>query len=201
MAGLAQLAGRFFRGPAAKEALKASIPGAALNLGLGTLMGGPVEGLAYAAGDLALNYPALRIARKLAPGVEQEIKDVATGKITKHYAPSALEQGTNLVASLGSGALVNSLLTPNQQAEISAQDFLAQQAQQVNPGLQPQSQQVSQQVEQRSILNRLPTLQQALASNTQFQMQGIEQTASNFHYPGLTIPPELLAQLQEGGMG
>jgi len=43
-------------------------------------------------------------------------------------------------------------------------------------------------------------LNQTVSPSTQFQTQGIEQTSSSFHYPGLTIPPELLEQLQAGGM-
>lgn len=192
---------RAFTSPSARETLKSTLPGAGLNFALGTLTGGPVEGLAYAAGDLALNYPALRLARKVSPGVQQEVKNLATGKVTQSYAPSTLENITNIGASLGSGALVSSLLAPKvQQEQVTAQEFLAQQAQQVNPALQSQPAQISQQNLQRSAINKLPLYQQALSPNTMYQMQGVEQTATNFHYPGITLPPELLAQIREGGM-
>jgi hypothetical protein len=49
-----------------------------------------------------------------------------------------------------------------------------------------------QQTLQRQSINRLQ--QQALAPGTQFQMQGIEQTA--FHYPGITLPPEMLELME-----
>jgi len=51
---------------------------------------------------------------------------------------------------------------------------------------------------QRSRVNSLPLGSLDVAPNTMYQTQGIEHTA--FHYPGLTLPPELLAQLQEQGM-
>jgi hypothetical protein len=198
-AALGGLLKRAFTGPVSKDVLKAALPGAGLNLALGTLTGGPTEGLAYALGDLALNYPALRAARKLAPGTQQQITNLATGKVTQGYAPSMVENVTNVAASIGSSQLVNSMLYPQQkQAQAAAQDFLAQQAQQVNPGLRPQAAQVNQEVVQRSVLNQLPLGQQNLAPNTMYQMQGIEHTP--FHYPGLTIPPELLEELQAGGM-
>jgi len=190
IAGLGRLAQRALTGPGAKEALKSALPGAGLNLALGTLTGGPVEGLAYAAGDLLFNYPALRAARKPAPGSKQQIKDLATGKVTTSYAPSAVENITNIGASIGSGALVSSLLAPKApQAETAAQEFLAQQAQQVNPALQSQPQQLQQQILQRATVNNLPLNQQNLSPNTMYQMQGLEHT--DFHYPGITLPPEL----------
>jgi hypothetical protein len=195
IAGLGRLAQRAFTGPGAKETLKATLPGAGLNLALGTLTGGPVEGLAYAAGDLLLNYPALRAARKLAPGKQQQIKDLATGKITQSYAPSMVENVTNIGASIGSGALVSNLLAPKQQqAEAAAQEFLAQRAQQVNPALQSQPQQLDQQILQRATVNQLPLNQQNLSPNTMYQMQGLEHT--EFHYPGVTLPPELLEMIR-----
>jgi hypothetical protein len=195
IAGLGRLAQRAFTGPTSKEVLKTALPGAGLNLALGTLTGGPAEGLAYAAGDLLLNYPALRAARKFAPGKQQQIKDLATGKITQSYAPSMVENITNIGASIGSGALVSSVLTPKQQqAETAAQQFLAQQAQQVNPALQSQPQQLDQQILQRSVINQLPLNQQNLSPNTMYQMQGLEHT--EFHYPGVTLPPELLEMIR-----
>lgn len=190
IAGLGRLAQRAFTGPGSKEVLKAALPGAGLNLALGTLTGGPAEGLAYAAGDLLLNYPALRAARKLAPGKRQQIKDLATGKVTESYSPSMIENITNIGASVGSGALVSNLLAPKiPQTQAAAQEFLAQQAQQINPALQSQPQQLQQQVLQRAAVNQLPLSQQNLSPNTMYQMQGLEHT--DFHYPGITIPPEL----------
>jgi len=191
-----------FTGPVSKDVFKATLPMAGLNFALGTIGGNPMEGLAYGLGDIALNYPALRLARKVAPGTKQKITNLATGKVTEGYAPSMVENITNVGASIGSGQLVNKLLEPGriQQAEAEAQQFLAQQAQAVNPALQSQPAQIAQQNIQRSAVNQTPLYQQALAPNTMYQMQGIEQTADNFQYPGITLPPELLAQLQAGGM-
>ena len=184
------------------ETLKSVLPMAAVNLGLGMLGGNPVEGLAYGLGDIAVNYPAMRFAQRLSPGKRVTKLDPKTNKLIAKdiYEPSGLEVATNFGASFGSGALVNSLLTRGQQPEATAQQFLAQQAQQINPGLYPQAAQIDQQLLQRSRVNRESLLNQTVSPSTQFQTQGIEQTSSSFHYPGLTIPPELLEQLQAGGM-
>jgi len=195
-AGIGNLLKRAFTGPAAKETLKSILPGAGLNLAMGTLTGGLPEGLAFAAGDIALNYPALRLARKLAPGTQQQITNLATGKTTTGYAPSVLENITNLGASVGSSFLVGSLLQPKEQ---QAQQFLAQQAQQVNPALQAQPAQISQQNFQRELINEMVS-NQLLAPGTMYQLQGAEQTNKQPHYPGVTLPSNLLALIQEGGM-
>ena len=88
---LGQLLKRAVTGPGSAAVAKQALPGAALSAGVGLLTGGPVEAIAYGAGDFLLNYPAIRAARKAFPGKEQIIKDVATGAITKSYAPSAVE--------------------------------------------------------------------------------------------------------------
>lgn len=184
------------------ETLKSILPMAGVNLGLGMLSGNPVEGIAYGLGDIALNYPAMRLAQRISPGKRITKINPSTGEIIAKnvYEPSGLETATNFGASFGSNILVNSLLAPKQQAEATAQQFLAQQAQAVNPALQSQPAQIAQQNIQRSAVNQTPLYQQALAPNTMYQMQGIEQTADKFQYPGITLPPELLAQLQAGGM-
>lgn len=71
---------------------------------------------------------------------------------------------------------------------------LIQQANTVEPTAISQEQQIYQQSIQRQQVNNLQ--QQALAPGTQFQMQGIEQT---FQYPGMTLPPDVLRQLQAQG--
>ena len=196
---LGQLLRRAVTGPGSAAVAKQALPGAALNAGVGLLTGGPVDALAYGAGDFLLNYPALRAARKYFPGKKQIIKDVATGATTKSYSPSTAENIINVGASLGSGALVSSILAPRAPAiQPDAQQFLAQQAQQLVPQVESQRAQNAQQIIQRSYVNKLPLSQLNLSPNTMYQMQGVEQTA--FHYPGLTLPPELLAQLQEQGM-
>jgi hypothetical protein len=190
--------GRLLTGKASRGAAQSAATGAALNAGFGLLTGGPVDALAYGAGDFLLNYPALLGARKLFPGKKQLVKDIATGKTVENYAPSGVEQAVNFGASFGANALVNAIRYPQPTAaEQQAQQLLAQQAQQINPVLQSQSQQTAQQLAQRSVVNRLPLNQLQLSPNTMYQMQGVEQTATNFQYPGLTLPKEFQAQLSE----
>lgn len=193
--GLGQLLKRAVTGPTSAAVAKQALPGAGLNAALGLLTGGPVEALAYGAGDFLLNYPALRAARKYFPGTTQQIKDLKTGKITEGYNPSIAENVINVGASLGSGALVTNLLAPQQP---DAQQFLQQQMQQVVPQVESQAAQNAQQLAQKSYVNKLPLNQLNLAPNTMYQMQGIEHTA--YHYPGVTLPPEVLEMLREQGM-
>ena len=193
---LGQLLKRAVTGPGSAAVAKQALPGAALSAGVGLLTGGPVEALAYGAGDFLLNYPAIRLARKAFPGKEQIIKDVATGAVTKSYAPSAVENIINVGASLGAGALTTNMLTPRAPAvETDAQQFLAQQVQQMVPQVESQRVQNAQQMIQRSYVNKLPLSQLSLSPNTMYQMQGIEQTP--FHYQGITLPPEIQKQIQE----
>ena len=181
------------------DAAKAALPGAGLNALAGLVTGGPVDALAYGLGDFALNYPALRGARKVFRGKDIEVKDLETGKITKDYRPSVGETAVNFGASIGSNYLISSLMPPRvPSVQPDAQQFLAQQAQQVIPQVESQTAQNAQQMIQRSRVNNLPLGSLDVAPNTMYQTQGIEHTA--FHYPGLTLPPELLAQLQEQGI-
>lgn len=171
--------GRAVTSKTSRDAAVAALPGAGLNLAMGTLVGGPVAGAAYAAGDFLLNYPVVAAARRLAPGAEIAVKNVRTGKITKEYRPSNVEQGLNLAASLASAPLV----------DIATQGALYPQ---VTPTNQSQEEQLYHQLKQRQALNNLQA--QALAPGTMYQMQGIEQTA--FHYPGITLPPMALDALE-----
>lgn len=175
--------GRLLTSQTSRQAAKAALPGAGLNFAVGTLTGGPVAGAAYAAGDFLLNYPLVGMARKAFPGTPggRAVITTAEGKQIKKdipYAPSAVEQGVNLTASLASMPLV----------DLATQGALYQNAQIVQPTNISQEQQIYQQAIQRQQINNLQ--QQALAPGTQFQMQGVEQT---LHYPGVTLPPEVLA--------
>jgi len=167
-----------------RQAAKAALPGSALNFAIGTLTGGPVAGAAYAAGDFLLNYPLVRGARKMFPGTpatmsyktkagEQIIKDIVQ--------PSPVETAANIAGSFASMPLV----------DLATQGALLPQ---IQPTDISQEQQLYQQARQREQVNNLQ--RQALAPGTQFQMQGLEHT---FHYPGMTLPPEVLAQLQATG--
>jgi hypothetical protein len=171
-----------------RQAAKAAVPGAAINAVIGTLSGGPVAGLAYGAGDFLLNYPLVAGARKMFPGTPEgraTIIPKGGGKpvVTDiPYAPSLPENAANLIGSLASMPVV---------------DYVTQGAllptAQIEPPNISQERQIIQQNSQRQAINNLMQAQ-TVAPGTQFQTQGIEHT---FHYPGITLPPELLAQLQE----
>lgn len=168
------------------DAAKAALPGAGINFAVGALTQGPVAGLAYGAGDFLLNYPVVAAARKYFPGTPGgKATMVAEGgkTVTRDipYSPSRVESGANLVASLASMPLV----------DIATQGALYENAQVIEPTNISQEQQLYQQTLQRQSINNLR--QQALAPGTQFQMQGIEQTA--FHYPSITLPPEILEMM------
>ena len=104
---------------------------------------------------------------------EQIIKDIVQ--------PSPVETAANIAGSFASMPLV----------DLATQGALLPQ---VQPTDISQEQQLYQQARQREQVNNLQ--RQALAPGTQFQMQGLEHT---FHYPGMTLPPEVLAQLQATG--
>jgi hypothetical protein len=169
------------------EAAKSAVPGAVVNAVLGTLSGGPVAGLAYGAGDFLMNYPVVAGARKFFPGTPGGKATIVTKEgnvINKQldYAPSRVEGAANLAASLASMPVV---------------DYVTQGAllptAQIEPPNISQERQIIQQNSQRQDVNNLMQLQ-TVAPGTQFQTQGIEQT---LYYPGITLPPEVLAQLQQ----
>jgi hypothetical protein len=182
------------------DVAKSALPGAAINTVIGGLTAGPIGAVGYGAGDFLLNYPLMRIARKIKPGTKELVTNVATGKVTERFSPSALETGANITASLFSpiavdlatgGALIPQAAQLRQQ---EAAQQAAQQYQQVTPTEQSQPQQTMQALFQRQRVNNLPLGAMSLSPNTMFQMQGIEQTA--FHYPGVTLPPEMIELLQ-----
>lgn len=182
-------------GKTSAEVAKSALPGAAINAVIGGLTAGPMGALGYGAGDFLLNYPLMRLARKVSPGAKELVTNVATGKVTERMTPSALEVGVNAAASLASPFIVDmatggSLLPkPAQANPEEAKYLLAQQMNQAVPVEQSQAQQTVQELIQRHRVNNIPMGAMALAPNTMFQMQGIEQTA--FHYPGITLPPEM----------
>ena len=177
------------------DVAKSALPGVGINALIGGLTAGPMGAVGYGAGDFLLNYPLMRMARKISPGTKELITNTATGKVTERYSPSVLETGANLTASLLSPLAVDlatgGALTPQaaQIREEEAAQLMAQQQQQVMPVEQSQAQQTVQQLLQRHRVNNMPMGGMSLAPNTMFQLQGIEQTA--FHYPGVTLPPEM----------
>ena len=177
------------------DVAKGALPGAGINALIGGLTAGPMGAVGYGAGDFLLNYPVMRMARKISPGTKELVTNVATGKVTERFSPSPLEMGANITASLFSPLAVDfatgGALTP-QAAQIREEEEAAQlmaQQQQVMPVEQSQAQQTVQELLQRHRVNKMPMGNMSLSPNTMFQLQGIEQTA--FHYPGVTLPPEM----------
>jgi hypothetical protein len=181
LANTAKQLSKLLASKTSRQSAVAALPGAGLNALAGAAINGPQAAVGYAAGDFLLNYPLVGLARKYFPGSEATIK-FANGKTVQQYMPSKVEQGINFGASLASGPITDMVtggsLLPKPQ---------------IMPTNMSQEQQEYAQLMQRQQLNNLQT--QALSPGTMYQMQGIEQTA--FRYPGLTLPPEVLQQLQE----
>ena len=185
LGGIAKLAGKYFakdgvgRQVAKDVGIQSGISGL---LGLAT--GGPVAGLAYGLGDFATNMPLEGLARHFAPGVKGtlQVKD-ATGKLISkpYHAPSAIEQGVNLGASL---------LSPIAVDMVTGGRLLPQ----VTPTVVSQEQQLYHQGMQFQNLNNGAT--QALAQGTRFQMQGLpNRSLLNMH--GIELLPEHQAYLAQ----
>lgn len=193
--GVGQALVRRLGSKASVEAAKATLPGAGMNAVFGLLAGGPAAAAAYGVGDALINYPLVRLARKIAPPTVGKLT-LQSGKVVEHVAPSALEQGANFAGTLLSNPIVDlatgGRLYP-QQTQVTAdqmQEMMAINQQQASiPTNNAQSQQTFQELLQRHRVNNLPMGAQALAPGTMFQTQGVEQTA--FHYPGVTLPPEM----------
>ena len=185
LGGIAKLAGKYFakdgvgRQVAKDVGIQSGISGL---LGLAT--GGPVAGLAYGLGDFATNMPLVGLARHFAPGVKGtlQVKDATDKLISKPYhAPSAIEQGVNLGASL---------LSPVAVDMVTGGRLLPQ----VTPTVVSQEQQLYHQGMQFQNLNNGAT--QALAQGTRFQMQGLpNRSLLNMH--GIELLPEHQAYLAE----
>ena len=185
LGGIAKLAGKYFakdgvgRQVAKDVGIQSGISGL---LGLAT--GGPVAGLAYGLGDFATNMPLVGLTRHFAPGVKGtlQVKD-ATGKLISkpYHAPSAIEQGVNLGASL---------LSPVAVDMVTGGSLLPQ----VTPTVVSQEQQLYHQGMQFQNLNNGAT--QALAQGTRFQMQGLpNRSLLNMH--GIELLPEHQAYLAQ----
>ena len=185
LGGIAKLAGKYFakdgvgRQIAKDVGIQSGISGL---LGLAT--GGPVAGLAYGLGDFATNLPLVGLARHFSPGVKGtlQVKD-ATGKLISkpYHAPSAIEQGVNLGASL---------LSPVAVDMVTGGRLLPQ----VTPTVVSQEQQLYHQGMQFQNLNNGAT--QALAQGTRFQMQGLpNRSLLNMH--GIELLPEHQAYLAQ----
>ena len=62
------------------DVAKGALPGAGINALIGGLTAGPMGAVGYGAGDFLLNYPVMRMARKISPGTKELVTNVATGK-------------------------------------------------------------------------------------------------------------------------
>lgn len=185
LGGIAKLAGKYFsKGGLGREVAKDVGIQSGISGLLGLATGGPVAGLAYGLGDFATNMPLVGLARHFAPGVKGtlQVKD-ATGKLISkpYHAPSAIEQGVNLGASL---------LSPVAVDMVTGGRLLPQ----VTPTVVSQEQQLYHQGMQFQNLNNGAT--QALAQGTRFQMQGLpDRSLLNMH--GIELLPEHQAYLAE----
>jgi len=162
------------------KVVQEALPGAGFVSLFGLITGGPKDALKYGLTDLAVNVPALGLARKLAPGTKGivNVLDKAgkpTGKTKPFYAPSAVETTTNLVASMLSPVAAEQLLGAG-----------------MTPTDMSQEQQLYMQARQRQVENGLQT--QALAPGTQFQMQGLPNRLAQ--QLGVEAPEELRAYLR-----
>ena len=178
LGGIAKLAGKYFsKGAVGREVAKDVGIQSGISGLLGLVAGGPVAGVAYGAGDFLTNLPLVMAARKFAPGIKGtlQVKD-ATGKlISKPYmAPSAIEQGVNLGASM---------LSPLAVDMVTGGSLYSQ----VTPTVASQEQQLYHQGMQFQNLNNGAT--QALAQGTRFQMQGLP-NRSLLQSQGIELLPE-----------
>ena len=185
LGGIGKLAGKYFsKGAIGREVAKDVGIQSGISGLLGLVTGGPVAGLAYGAGDFLTNLPLVMAARKFAPGVKGtlQVKDAAGNLISKPYmAPSAIEQGVNLGASM---------LSPLAVDMVTGGSLYSQ----VTPTVASQEQQLYHQGMQFQNLNNGAT--QALAQGTRFQMQGLpNRSLLNMH--GIELLPEHQAYLAQ----
>lgn len=184
LGGLLKLAGKY---PMLKSVAKDVGIQSGISAGLGLLAGGPVAAVGYGAGDFLTNLPLVYAARKLSRGTTGKITipDPKNPKQTitrEHYSPSALEQGVNLGASLGSPFVVD---------YVTGDRLLPAQMQQPTPTDTSQAQQLYHQGMQFQNVN--PGGIQSLAPNTRYQTQGLPERVTGLPVPGV----ELLAEQQD----
>jgi hypothetical protein len=142
---------------AAKQVAAPALTSGGLTGGLALLTGSSVpNALAYGLADTAASGGSLALLRKLRPGSyrTQTLRDVNTGETKTTTSTSKLEVPLNIAASIGTGTLLSGVLE----------------------GVNPQSTQIAQQIEQRSLLNNFPIEQQlsTLSPGTQSQLSGTQ---------------------------
>lgn len=139
---------------AAKSSAGPALTSGALTGGLSLLTGSsPLAALGYGLADTLASGASVAGVRALRPGSysSKKVKNLDTGKIETINKTSRAETPVNILASIGTGALASNVLEPSQ------------------------SLQIAQQVEQRSLMNRLPLYDQEmmLSPGTQYQMAGL----------------------------
>lgn len=139
---------------AAKSSAGPALTSGALTGGLSLLTGSsPLAALGYGLADTLASGASVAGVRALRPGSysSKKVRNLDTGKIETINKTSRAEMPVNIIASIGTGALASNVLEPSQ------------------------SLQISQQVEQRSLMNRLPLYDQEmmLSPGTQYQMAGL----------------------------
>jgi hypothetical protein len=170
----AQALAQKLTGKLSQEAAVAALPGAAMNAGFGLLINGPKAAIGYGAGDFLLNYPVVALARKFAPGATETV--IKNGVSSTRYVPSRIEQAANLGASLAS-APVTDLVTGGTLYQP-----------QTVPQIPTQEEQIQQQILQRNVINKSQGV--PVSPGTMNQLD-------QFHYPGVTLPPEVLQMLEQ----
>ena len=140
--------------------------GSALTAGFGLLAGGPKAAAAYGAADFLAAYPATLLARKLGSKITKPVMGID---------PKTVRGGLETVANLGA-----SIISPVAVDALAGKALYPETAQ---GNVLQQQQQISQEMEQRAVINGLQT-PQLVSPGTQFQMQGLEQTfLQNFTKP------------------
>lgn len=153
-----------------EEMLKASIPGALITTGLGTITtGNPLAGLAIGAADLGLSFGGARAIAKYAPQIagkyrsyvsEEDLSKYAKRKtvpkeaLSQVYEPSVAQSAAMLAGSVAAPVVLEPM-------------FLQMQQQQDTNQLVTQAQQLGQQ----EMLNQM--YQPYTADGTLYQIQGL----------------------------
>lgn len=136
-----------------RQVAKPALTSGAYSGGMSLLMGAnPLQALASGAIDTLASGASLGVLRKASPKSygQRTLIDEKTGEKTVQQLTHPLETPLNIATTIGTGYLVNPLIYGS-----------------------GQGQQISQQIEQRSLVNQLPLQEQLLAPGTQFQTAGL----------------------------
>jgi hypothetical protein len=135
------------------QVAKPSLTSGAYSGGLSLLLGAnPIQALAAGAVDAGASAASLGLLRKLNPKSygQRTLIDTKTGEKITQEITHPLETPLNVATSIGVNFLAGPLIYGGGQKE-----------------------QISQQIEQRSLVNQTPINQQLVSPGTQFQMAGL----------------------------